>query len=225
GALWAVNPLRGTLAQVDGTRVVRTIPVGGYPRAVAVSADAVWVASTGGAPAASESVSGMPNCERPFSDGPAQRLIVSDLPLQGSLQLSSQQMADAMAYVLRRHGFRAGRWRVALQSCDDALASTRLPDATKCAANARSYAAGENVIAVLGPLNSDCARAAILQLAGLPMISPLATAVGLTREGAPFLRVVPPDDQQIGALALAAKAPVYVLDDGDDEYGRALATQ
>jgi branched-chain amino acid transport system substrate-binding protein len=175
-------------------------------------------------------------------------LIVSDLPLQGGLQLSAQQMADAEAYVLREHGFRAGRWRVAFQSCDDALASTRLPDDTKCASNARAYGRTSDVVAVLGPLNSGCALAAIPELAQasdpLAIISALATYPGLTRAaaGTPpgelrklypgghrnFLRVVAGDDTPIAALALLAKrrgaAPVFVLDDGDDEYGGLLAT-
>jgi branched-chain amino acid transport system substrate-binding protein len=77
------------------------------------------------------------------------------------------------------------------------------------------------------------------------MISPLASYAGLTRAAAgtppgqlrmlypegrrTFLRVVPADDRQVGALALLARArggaPVYVLDDGDDEYGRPMASQ
>jgi branched-chain amino acid transport system substrate-binding protein len=44
-----------------------------------------------------------------------------------------------------------------------------------------------------------------------------------------FLRVYPADDHQVAALALLAKrlrrAPVYLLDDGDDEYGRLFAGQ
>lgn len=180
---------------------------------------------------------------------PAQRLIVSDLPLQGGLRLSSQQMSDAMAFVLRERGFRAGRWRVAYQSCDDAVATTRLPDRTKCAANARAYGRAANVLAVVGPLNSDCALAAVPELGRaadpLAIVSPLSSYVGLTRPapGAPpgqlaslypggrrnFLRVVGADDHQTAALALLAKrlrrTPVYVLDDGDEEYGGLLAAQ
>lgn len=261
GALWGVNPLRGTLTQIDadGGSVVRTIPIGGFPRGVAVGAEAVWVATApaaGGAPPASQATAGvtpLPTsfCERPFYGGsePAQRLVVSDLPLQGGLRLSSRQMADAMAFVLRQRGFRAGRWRVAYQSCDDAVAATRLPDRTKCAANARAYGRAPDVVAVVGPLNSDCALAAVPELNRAPgplaIVSPLSSYVGLTRAGAGtppgeltslypterrnFLRVFPADDHQVAALALLAKrrewAPVYVLDDGDDEYGRLFAGQ
>ena len=224
-----------------------------------MGAGAVWVATApaaGDAPPAAQAAAGVTPlpasfCERPFYGGsePADRLVVSDLPLQGGLRISSQQMADAMAFVLRRHGFRAGRWRVAYQSCDDAVAATRLPDRTKCAANARTYGRAADVVAVVGPLNSDCALAAVPELnraAGpLAIVSPLSSYVGLTRAGPGtrpgeprslyptgrrnFLRVYPADDHQAAALALLAKrlerAPVYVLDDGDDEYGRLFAGQ
>jgi hypothetical protein len=141
GVLWGVNPLRGTLARIAGGSV-RTIVVGGYPRAVAVGAGAVWVATAGAgrtAPPVTGPGRAAASCERLFFAGPKlpQRIVVSDLPLQGGLRVSSQQMADAIAYVLRRHGFRAGRFRVAYQSYDDAVAATRLPDRATCAANAR----------------------------------------------------------------------------------------
>jgi branched-chain amino acid transport system substrate-binding protein len=256
GALWAVNPLRGTLMQVDTDdgSVVRTIPIGGFPRAVAVGEGAVWVAAAAAAPPASSTPAGISPlpasfCERPFygGDRPAQRLVVSDLPLQGGVRLSSQQMVDAMTFVLRERGFRAGRWRVAYQSCDDAVAATRLPDRTKCAANARAYGRAPDVIAVVGPLNSDCALAAIPELARatdpLALVSPLSGYVGLTRSapGTPpgqlrslypggrrnFLRTFPADDRQVAALALLARrlGAVYVLDDGDAEYGALFAAQ
>ena len=259
GALWGVDPLRGTLTQVDPERgaVKRTIAVGGFPRGVAVGEGAVWVATTpaaGGAPpavAVAAGVTPLPAsvCEPPFYGGGGRpdRLVVSDLPLQGGLRPSSQQMGDAMAYVLRGHGFRAGRWRVALQSCDDAVAATLLPDDTKCAANARAYARAAAVVAVVGPATSGCALAAVpdLNRGGLAIVSPFSSYVGLTRAGPGtrpgepgslypsgrrnFLRVFPADDHQVAALALLAKrlgaTPVYVLDDGDDEYGRLFAGQ
>ena len=65
-------------------------------------------------------------------------LIVSDLPLQGDYRLRATQMARAIAFVLRERGFRAGKFRVAYQSCDDALARTGLFEESKCAANARA---------------------------------------------------------------------------------------
>ncbi len=253
GVLWAVNPLRGTLARI-ADQSVQTIAIGGFPRAVAVGAGSVWVATAANAgtePPVTGAGRAASSCERSFYAGtqPAQRVVVSDLPLQGGLRFSSQQMTDAMAYVLRRAGFRAGRFRVAYQSCDDAVAATRLPDAQKCAANARDYGRRQDVLVVVGPLNSGCALAEIPELVRasqpLAMVSPLASSTALTRAtpGAPpglpqtlypdgrrtFLRVFPTDAHQAAALALLARslgrAPVYVLDDGDDAYGRVLAAQ
>ena len=112
-------------------------------------------------------------------------LIASDLPLQGGLRLPARQMADAVAFVLRRHGFRAGRFTVGYQSCDDSVARTGNFDVDKCSANAREYVRNRRVIGVVGTFNSPCAAAAlpILNRASLAMVSPLNSYVGLTRAG------------------------------------------
>ena len=68
-------------------------------------------------------------------------LVVSDLPLQGGVRVTATQMAQAITFVLRERDFRAGRFRVAYQSCDDSVARTGLFDEAKCAANARAYGA------------------------------------------------------------------------------------
>jgi hypothetical protein len=49
-------------------------------------------------------------------------------------------MADAIGFVLRRHGFRAGRHTVGYRSCDDSTAQHGFFDARTCAANANAYA-------------------------------------------------------------------------------------
>jgi len=256
GSLWAVNPLRGTLTQIDptGNRVSRTVRLGGAPRAVDAGPDGVWVAVAGddrreaAAAAAGAPVHG--GCEPTFyrGQGRPDRLIVTDLPLQGGVRLSAQQMAQASAFATARREFRAGELRVGIQSCDDSVAQTGLFDPAKCAANARAYARDRRVIGVVGTLNSPCSVAAIPELARAPggplaMVSPLNSYVGLTRPaaGAPageldslypggrrhFARVFPTDDHQ--AVALAALADelgarrVAVLDDGDLVYGRSLA--
>jgi branched-chain amino acid transport system substrate-binding protein len=181
--------------------------------------------------------------------GTADVLVVSDLPLQGDLRLTSTQMAQAITFALREHGFRAGRLRIAYQSCDDALAGTGSFDAAKCAANGRGYARNADVIAVIGSFHSGCAEQLLPPLnrargGPLGMISPLNSYVGLTR-GAPevdvptqpsdyyptgersFVRVYPGDDLQSGALALLARdrgrRRVYVLDDGLSGYSVTLA--
>ena len=256
GALWAVNPLRGTLTRVDPAagRVVRTFRLGGAPRAVAAGADGVWVAVGGDrARPAADARAGTPvheHCSATFyrGSGRPDRLIVTDLPLQGGVRLSAQQMAQAAAFVLAGRGFRAGGLRVGIQSCDDSVARTGLFDPARCAANARAYAADPRVAGVIGTLNSPCAVAALPELARAPggplvMVSPANSYAGLTRAvpGAPpgelrslyptgrrhFARVFPTDDRQAVAMAVLARdlgaVRLAALDDGDLLYGRALA--
>ena len=240
GSVWVANPLRGTLAQIDPAtnRVRRTLQLGGAPRAVAAAADGVWVTVAGDRRSAAADADGRAagapvhsSCEPTFFGGGGRpdRLIVSDLPLQGGVRISAQQMAQAAAFVLRRRGFRAGELRVGLQSCDDSIARSGLFEPAKCAANARAYARDERVVAVMGTLNSPCTAAALPELARAPggplaMLSPLNSSVSLTRPqaGAPpgelrslypggrrhFARVFPTDDHQAVALAsLAVERP------------------
>ena len=256
GSLWAVNSLRGTLTRIDPAKntVARTIRLGGAPRAVDAGSGSVWVAVGGDTPeqAASAGAGGPVHsgCEPTLYRGEGQpaRLIVTDLPLQGGVRLSAQQMAQAAAFALAERGFRAGELRVGIQSCDDSVARTGLFDPAKCASNARAYARDRRVIGVVGTLNSPCSVAALPELARakggpLAMVSPVNSYPGLTRPapGAPageleslypggrrhFARVYPADDHQ--AVALAALADelgarrLAVLDDGDIPYGRSLA--
>lgn len=256
-AVWVANPLRGTLLRVDpeAAEIERTVGVDGIPRSVAVDDDVVWVAVVAEPTASSVEVAGVrpfpaTACERVVAgEGEADVLIVSDLPLQGGARVQTTQMAQAIVFVLRERGFRAGRFRIAYQSCDDSLARTGLPDEAKCAANARAYAGNPDVLGVVGTFNSACAFAAVPELnrasgGRLAMVSPSNSAVGLTRFGPGvdpalpsalyptgrrnYLRVFPTDDLQGAALALFARERghrrVYVLDDGDPGYGALMAT-
>jgi hypothetical protein len=47
-------------------------------------------------------------------------------------------MADAIRFVLRRHGYRAGEYVVGYQSCDDSTAQSVGSDYFKCASNAKA---------------------------------------------------------------------------------------
>ena len=253
--VWVVNPLAGTLVRVDAATSEAGAPVslGAIPRSVAADDETVWVAVAGGAQTASTSdVAGVrplpaSMCEPVVAGagGAADVLVVSDLPLQGGIRLSATQMAQAITFALRERGFRAGRFRVAYQSCDDSLARTGLYDQAKCAANARAYGADADVVGVIGTLNSDCAVSALpaLNRAGLATVSPLNSFVGLTRQGdgvdpkllprlyptgrRNYARVYPTDDLQGAALAMLARdlghRRVFVLDDGDPMWGALVA--
>jgi len=242
GAVWVTNSLLGQVLRVDPftDRVTKTIAIGGTPRDVDVVGDRVWVAVAGRTPAVRPARMGdvrpvaSPSCGRPLAGSTTPRLLItSDLPLQGGARFPVKEMTAAVVSVLRAHGFRAGKFPLAYQSCDDSGGGNQLFDARKCAANAKAYAATPALVGVIGPMNSDCAfaQAPIASRSALAVISPSATAVDLTRPRSErdarqlrptgvrtFARVVPPDDAEGAALALlvrrlGSRRP-YVLHDG-----------
>jgi len=171
--------------------------------------------------------------------------IVSDLPLQGSNLVQTEQMVQAIEYVLEQADFTAGDYEIEYESFDDAIASTGNWDEAKCAENGRTYADDEEIVAVIGTYNSGCAGIIIpiVNEAGLAMISPANTAVGLTHEGpgaSPgepekfyptgernYVRVVASDDFQggVGAQYMMNElgvTSVFILDD-KEQYGKGVA--
>lgn len=256
-AVWVTNPLAGMLLRIDpdAARLDRSIDLDAIPRSVAVDGDTVWVAATFEPAASAVEVAGVrphpaSTCEPVVTGkGTADLLVVSDLALQGGVRVSTTQMAQAIAFVLRERDFRAGRFQVAYQSCDDSVASTGLFDEPKCAGNARAYAENPDVVGVIGTFNSPCALAALPELnrardGPLAMVSPSNSFVGLTRSGPGvdtslpaslyptgvrnYARVYPTDDLESAALALFARnrgrTRVFVLDDGDPGYGALQAS-
>jgi len=135
-------------------------------------------------------------------------------------------MVDAMTLALERRAYKAGRYRVGLQVCNDGAADNLVADPDTCVANARAYGANPSVIGVVGPFTSTCAKLQIPILNRAPggsvaMVSPSNTYVGLTRdsadaaEGEPskyyptgrrnYARVVPTDDVEVAADAMVAQ--------------------
>jgi branched-chain amino acid transport system substrate-binding protein len=219
GSLWAVNSLKGTVSRIDPKTnlVSRTIQIEGTPRDVAVGRSRVWVSNAGASCGAV--VYG--------GSGRPQFLVVSDLPLRAGAGFPAAAMSRAVERVFRSHGFRAGKYTVGYQSCDDATSQVGLFDVPKCAANAKSYAAGASVIGVIGSYNSGCAFNQIPFLDTAPngplaMVSPSNSNIGLTRTDplAPrdqlaslyptgkrnFARVSPADDANGAAVAIFMKS-------------------
>jgi YVTN family beta-propeller protein len=257
GAVWVANALNGTVKRIDPAtnRVVATVEVGGTPRRLAAAGGRIWVTVAGSrgdeAPAArGGALQGLPasTCGRAFYGGPGNPdgIVVSDMPLRGGPQLPTQQMSDAIAFVVRARGFRAGRFRIAYQSCDDSTEQSGIFDVSKCEANAKQFAAVPRVLAEVGPYNSGCASSQIGIAAAAPggplaMIGPTTTAVGLTRPSAAvsradvaklypggrrnFARLLPDEAVQGAAAAVEAKRlgahSVLVLSDGG--YGTQMA--
>lgn len=180
--------------------------------------------------------------------GKPKYLIASDLPLQGAGRTQPLSMVKAIQYVLeKQYKFRAGKFSVGYQSCDDATAQQGGWAAEKCTSNARAYAADKSVLGVLGTFNSGCAKLIIPIVNRAPggpvaMLSAANTAVGLTHyapwndPGEPniyyptkirnYARTSTSDDYQ-GPLAAdllknLGKKSVYILHD-NQTFGKGVA--
>jgi branched-chain amino acid transport system substrate-binding protein len=156
--------------------------------------------------------------------------------------------AKAVKQVLRERDWKAGRFAVGLQVCDEANATTGVASPPKCERNARAIAANRSVVGVVGPYFSTCGAAMIAPLneargGPVPIISGGNTYLGLTRSGPGtksgepdryyptgernYARVAPTDDVQGAAAAVYAQdhgaARAYVLHNRDP-YGQGLAS-
>jgi len=266
GAAWVANG-DGTLSRIDAeTNAVTTTAVGHRLLDVAVGRGGVWVTAGRGL-GASSTAPGRVATLRGLRALPASRcspvyyqpgarprfLIASDLPLQGSAGALTHQMTEAIRFVLSSNRFRAGRYAVGYQACDDSTISGRSLTTSRCRSYATAYANNHSVIGVLGPFSSDCATAAIpianrARPGPLPVISASTTYVGLTRHGAGvapdepdryyptgmrnFVRILPADDFQAAADAILAQRlglrRVFVLEarppGGPDPYAAGITS-
>ena len=199
------------------------------------------IAGSGATPLPASSCSAIQN-------GSGKYLIASDLPLQGSGRAQTIQMTQAIAFELQQHGWKAGNYTLAYQSCDDSTAQAGKWDSGKASANASAYANDPSVIGVIGTFNSGAAEIEIPILNRAPngplgMVSPANTYVGLTHigpgisAGEPgkyyptgkrnYIRIVAADDFQGAADAINAKnlglKSVFILND-KEAYGQGVAT-
>jgi DNA-binding SARP family transcriptional activator/ABC-type branched-subunit amino acid transport system substrate-binding protein/streptogramin lyase len=249
GAVWTTNFIEGEVSRIDPrtNTVTSRIAVAATPQGVAAGDGAAWVSVGSGTNKGSLPA---PSCG-PITGGQnglPDVLIASDLPLQGPQRAVTRAMTDAIGFVLRKHDFRAGRFTVGYQSCDDSTAQTGGADFFKCAANAKAYAEAVSVVGVIGPYDSSCAAVEIPitnRAAGpLALISPANTRTDLTRggqgavRGAPgvfyptgvrnFVRLAAADDLFGAGIALFARQRglrrVYVLKTGETSYGIGLTS-
>ena len=171
-------------------------------------------------------------------------LIASDLPLIGGSRTQTVQMNKAIAYVLQQQDWKAGKYKIAFQPCNDASAQLAKWDPTKCSANAHAYVANKSLIGVIGTFNSGCAAIEIPVLnqapgGGLQLLSPANTYGCLTEPCSAsepskyypsgkrtYARVAPSDPNQgaVDAAFLKSKGvkSVYVLND-KEAYGLGVA--
>jgi len=229
--------------------VKNRIMIGGV--IAAVIALAVGAAAVAG-PLTSSTASTLPSTCGPLfykGSGTPQKIVVSDLPLQGAGRAQNLLMGQAIRYVLeKQYKFKAGKYTVGYQECDDSTAQAGRYDPATCSSNARAYASTSQVIGVLGTFNSGCSKLEIPILNRAPggrvgMVSSANTAVGLTHyapwndPGEPgiyyptkkrnYVRVAASDDFQGPSMADALKAlrhikSVYVLQD-NTTFGKGVA--
>jgi branched-chain amino acid transport system substrate-binding protein len=208
---------------------------------LAVTVGAAIAHSSGATPLPASSCSAIQNPN-------GQYLLASDLPLQGSGRAQTIQMTKAIAYILKQHGWKAGKYTLAYQSCDDSTAQAGKWDSGKTSANANAYAQDSSLIGVLGTFNSGAAEIIVPVLNRAPngpiaMVSPANTYVGLTHGGPGtvagepgkyyptgkrnYVRVVAADDYQGAADALLAQSlgvkKVFILND-KEAYGLGVAS-
>ena len=171
-------------------------------------------------------------------------LIASDLPKQGGSRTQTVQMAKAITYVLDQQNWKAGKYKIAYQDCDDSTAQLGKWDPDKCSANAHAYASNSKLLGVVGTFNSGCAAIEIPVLnqaagGGLQMVSPANTYGCLTEPCAGdepekyypsgkrnYARVAPSDPNQgaVDAKFLKSRGVkrVSVLND-KEAYGLGVA--
>jgi branched-chain amino acid transport system substrate-binding protein len=152
-------------------------------------------------------------------------------------------MTAAIAYVLRAHDFRAGRFRLGYQSCDDSTSQMGYPDPHKCTSNANAWVNHPLVIGVIGLYNSGCAISEIPianKHGPLAIVSPTNSLDALTRSDPleppippgqlyptgrrNYVSVYPGDGLQVAAMAKFARrhrlSNVYVLYDDPGSFGQ-----
>jgi branched-chain amino acid transport system substrate-binding protein len=164
--------------------------------------------------------------------------------MQGANRAQTTTMVNAIRMALEERDNKAGDVNIEYEVLDDSTAQAGQWDAAKCAENAQSAAQDEEIIGWIGPFNSGCAAVEIpiLNEAGLGMISPANTYIGLTKPGGEpdepekyyptgernYARVIVADDKQgkagVALMLEEGFESVYILDD-KETYGKGLADQ
>ncbi|MDQ6729968.1 MAG: branched-chain amino acid ABC transporter substrate-binding protein [Actinomycetota bacterium] len=169
----------------------------------------------------------------------------SSLPLQGASTAQTSPLVNGVKLALAEVGGKAGKFTVNYQSLDDSTAAAGKWDPGQTAADARKAASDPKAVYYIGEFNSGASEVSIpiLNQAGIPMVSPANTYVGLTTKlpgsapGEPnkyypsgkrnYLRIVPIDSIQGAAGLIAMKSAgctkIAVAND-KEAYGQGLAT-
>ena len=148
--------------------------------------------------------------------------IYSSVPLQGAGRVQSEALVNGIKLALEQAGGKAGDITVKYTSLDDSTAQAGAWTPEAESANALKATQDDSTAIYIGTFNSGAAKISIpiLSEAGIPMISPANTYVGLTTNdpgsepGEPdkyytgarnYTRIVPKDTVQAAALVTLMK--------------------
>jgi branched-chain amino acid transport system substrate-binding protein len=168
--------------------------------------------------------------------------IVSSLPRTGSARGQTDTIVNGIKMALDEIQYKVGDFTIEYSDLDDATAAQGKWDPVQEGNNAKQAASDPDCMVYIGTYNSGAAKISLplLNEAGLLMISPANTAIGLTKSGGEpgeperyypnkkrhYCRVVPADDIQGPLGAEWAKEmglkSVYIIDD-TEVYGQGLA--
>ena len=173
-----------------------------------------------------------------------QLTIYSSVPLQGASRVQTTAVVNGAKLALEQAGNKAGPHTIKYEPLDDSTAQAGNWTPEQESANARKAAQDDSTAVYIGTFNSGAAAVSIpiLNEAGIPMISPANTAVGLTTNqpgsnpGEPdkyypagtrnYTRIVPKDTIQGAALATVMKedgCTKVQLTNDKEVYGAGLA--
>jgi branched-chain amino acid transport system substrate-binding protein len=169
--------------------------------------------------------------------------IYSSLPLSGAASGQTRAVNDGARQALQEAGGMAGGQAIEFRTLNDATRKAGSWTPERVAANSRRAVEDASALAVIGPFNSGAAAVMIpiTNDAGLPVLSPSNTAIGLTRGGPgtipgepdkyypagtrTYFRLMPNDRVQADALATAMRDAgcrrVGAVDDGE-VYGKGV---
>jgi len=171
--------------------------------------------------------------------------IYSSLTLSGAAAAQGRAINDGARQALQQAGGMAGGQPIALVTLNDATRQAGSWTPERVVANSRRVAQDDSALAIIGPFNSGAAAVMIpiTNEAGVPVVSPSNTAIGLTRRGAgaepgepdkyyptgerTYFRIMPNDAVQAAALATAMRDAgcrrIAAVHDGE-VYGKGVGT-
>ena len=171
-------------------------------------------------------------------------MIYSSVPLQGAGRVQSEALVNGIKLALEQANNKAGNITVKYTSLDDSTAQAGAWTPEAESANALKATQDDSAAIYIGTFNSGAAKISIpiLSEAGIPMISPANTYVGLTTDdpgsepGEPdkyyptgnrnYTRIVPKDTVQAAALVTLMKqdgCTKVAMTNDKEVYGAGLA--